>query len=183
LFRRGDLADGGAGLVAEAAGELELAEVPFLEPGEGLRPRGLGAALEAVLDDLPVFRLRFGEHAAFPDVVGDGLFHVDVLAVRRGGDGDQAVGVIRRGDADGIDVLRFTQFPIVAVGRDLGSSLLDLGLGAGQHLRVAIAEGDEAGAFRAEHGIDMGHAAAVEADDSDAQLVVRALRAGQRGKQ
>ena len=77
-------------------------------------PAGGGAALHAVLNDeaflAATFSAAFDELAAFPDVVADGLLDVDVLACGDGGHGDQRVGVVRRGDGDGIDLRIGTAF-------------------------------------------------------------------------
>lgn len=183
LLRGIDLADRRPRLVAEAAGEGELAEVAFLQPGEGFFPGGLGAALEAVLDDHPEFRLRLGQLAAFPDVVGNRLLDINMLAVRRGGDGDQAVGVVRRGDAHRVDVLGLAKLPVVREGLDLDALLVELVDIPREHLRVAVAERHQAGTLGGKDAVDVVAAAAVEADHRDAEVAVGPLGAGERREQ
>src|SRR5438105_828616 len=48
---------------------------------------------------------RVNNASAFPDVMADGLFDIDVLARLHGPDGGQGVPVVWRGDADGVDAL------------------------------------------------------------------------------
>ncbi len=62
-------ADGGAGLVAEAAGEGDFAEVSLVEPFDGVDESAGGAALGAGLDDAVVFSGGLDGFSAFEDVV------------------------------------------------------------------------------------------------------------------
>ena len=104
-------------LVAEAAGDLDLAEVAGAHPSRAPRADALvRAALRAGLDDAVVFARRLDHLAAFPDVVRDRLLDVDVLARLAGPDDDQRMPVVRRGDGDGVDVLVFEQLADIGVG-------------------------------------------------------------------
>ena len=62
-----------------------------------------GAAVGSALDDAVVFAGSLHQLAALPDVVGEGLFHVDVLPRLAGPDSRQGVPVVAGGDGDGVD--------------------------------------------------------------------------------
>src|SRR5690606_29023413 len=82
-------ADAGAALVADATGPEEFTEVAFLSPfRSGMEPSG-GAALRACLDDALVFARGFDQLAAFEDIVGNRLLHIDILARLRCPDAGQ----------------------------------------------------------------------------------------------
>ena len=61
--------------------------------------------MAAGLEDAAVLLDRGVDGPALGDRVGQRLFAVDVLAGIGGGDADQAVPVVGRADADGVDVL------------------------------------------------------------------------------
>src|SRR5262249_21949335 len=102
-----DLADRAARLVAEAAGDADLAELAGTDVFHRLPHAGHRAALRAGLANLFVLAGRLDDPPAFADVMADRLFHVDVLAGLQGPDGRQGVPVIGRGDGDDIDILVF----------------------------------------------------------------------------
>jgi len=59
----------------------------------------------AALHDAVVFARGIQHLAPFPDIVGRGLLHVDILASLRGPNGSERVPVMRRGECDGINVI------------------------------------------------------------------------------
>src|SRR5206468_1417535 len=79
-LRAAYFADAGAGFVAEAADDGHFAEVAAVNPFDGFLDGLAGAALRAGLDDSVVFARRSDQLAAFPDVVGNGLLDIDILA-------------------------------------------------------------------------------------------------------
>jgi hypothetical protein len=177
--RRGHLADGDAGFVIEAARERDLADVAFLDPVHGLLPAGAGTALHAVLNDEPFLRDLLGsvqELAAFPDVVADGLFHIDVLACGHGGHGDERVRVVRRGDGDGVHLGVEHELPVIGVSGD-GVVFLrlirDFFL---KHVAVHITQGHDAHAGDFLEALDVALAARVEADDRDTNVTIGTQR-------
>src|SRR5690606_17182003 len=91
-------ADGGTGLVTEAAGHVDLAEDAVADLLHGFDDGGVAADLRAVLDDPVVLAGGVDELAPLPHVVGAGLLDVDVLAGLAGPDGRQRVPVVRGGD-------------------------------------------------------------------------------------
>ena len=109
-----DLADARARLVAEALDPLDRAEVALADVVEGLVPAPVAAALGAVLDDALVLVRGLDALAAFPDLVADRLFDVDVLAGLAGPDGDERVPVVGRGGGDGVDFLVVEELADVA---------------------------------------------------------------------
>src|SRR5262249_28517324 len=94
------LADRRPELVAQAAGEVDLAELAGVQEVDRLAHAGRAAALGAGLADLVVLAGRLDDAPALADVVADRLLDVDVLAVLDGPDGGQRVPVVGRGDAD-----------------------------------------------------------------------------------
>src|SRR6185436_13208445 len=102
-------------IVAEAAGNLDLAELAFLQEFHRLLEPLVGAALGARLADLPVLARRLDDLPAFPDVVADGFLDVDVLSGLEGPDRQQRVRMVGGRDRDGVDRLVLDQLPEVLV--------------------------------------------------------------------
>lgn len=176
----GDFTNGFPGLVAEATGEGELADLALLYPSEDVVPGLLGAALESVGDGDAVVGLAEGEFFPFPDVMRDGLFDVDVLASSGCAEGDEGVGVIAGGDADGIDLGVLADFTVVGVGLEAGElvAFFEFGLSSVELVGVDITEADEARFFMRNDAVDMSRASAFDADDDDAELAICTRGAG-----
>ena len=183
-FGRGDggseLADGFAGFVAEATGEGELAEVAFFYPRKDVVPGLFGAALESVGDDDAVVGLAEGELFAFPDVMGDGLFDVDVLSLSGGAKGDEGVGVVAGGDADGIDIGVLADLAVVGVGLEAGelTPFFEFFLFAVELVGVDIAEAHESRFFMRKDATNVRAAPAFDADHDDAEFTIGTGGAG-----
>src|SRR5262249_52284648 len=92
-------------LVADAAGQLDLAELAGVEEGHGLAHARAGAALGPGLANAAGLAGRLDDPAALAHVVTDRLLDVDVLAGLEGPDGRQGVPVVRSGDRDDVDGL------------------------------------------------------------------------------
>jgi hypothetical protein len=140
------------------------------------------------------------DEAGFPDVVGERLLTIDVLAVRQRQVGGKRVRVLRRGHDDGVEIVRFVE-DAPEVGELLG---LRVALGSGVQRRlVHVAEHDDvlvrmrrgraggstaAPPFRraglaARHDGEFAQAragAAAASDERDVQLVVQILPAQKR---
>ena len=65
--------------------------------------------MRAGLDDFAILARGFDRLAPFPDVVRNGLFHVNILARLHRPDRGQRMPVIGRGDGDGVHVLVLQQ--------------------------------------------------------------------------
>ena len=87
----GGLADARAAFVAKAASEDDFTEVTILKPLTGLLDAGVGADLDAGLDDAVIFAGGLDELATFPDVVGDGFLDVNIFAGLDGPDGGEGI--------------------------------------------------------------------------------------------
>ena len=172
-------ADALARLVAEAAGELNLAEMTFVHPGQRLLDRGRRADLGAGLDDPVVLRGRVDDLAALPDVVGNGLLQVNVLARLAGPHGLQRVPVVRRRDGHRVDVVALQELPVVDDRQRIGRAGLDRpGLRGLEHVAVDVAESGDFDARHLHVVVDVVVAAAAQADDGDAEHLVRARGGG-----
>ena len=114
-----DFADADSRAVNDGAGPADRAELAAAEILEGLVTGRAGAALRAHLDHAAVLAGRGDHLPAFPDVVGQRLLDVDVLARLAGPDGGQGVPMVGRGDDDGVDVLVVEQLADVAVDGDV----------------------------------------------------------------
>src|SRR5262245_57334714 len=77
---RADFADARPCLVAKASGANNLAQVPLARPLNGLLDSATGTGLRAGLHDAVVFPRRGYELPPLPNVVGDRLLHIDILA-------------------------------------------------------------------------------------------------------
>ena len=127
-----------------------------------------GTALGADLDDAAVLAGRGDHLPAFPDVVGEGLLDVDVLARLAGPDGGQGVPVVGRGDGHGVDGLVVEQLAEVAVGCDLFAPVLEGLELVVQDLLVHVAQGGDPDARdRAEPGDELAAASAHAAGSLD----------------
>src|SRR5690242_5458860 len=103
--RRGvSVADGAAPLVANGAGEVDIADGAVADMMDGFEHAGIGAGLAAVLADAIVFFYGANELAAFESVMRAGLFDVDILGGLTAPDGDERMPMIGSGDGDGVDV-------------------------------------------------------------------------------
>src|SRR5262249_32063295 len=130
LLRAVHLADAAARLVAEAAGQRDLAELALAEEVDGRARAGHAAALGTGLADAVVLAGRLDDAPALADVMADRLLDVDVLAGLDGPDGHQRVPVVGRGDADDVDAIVVEQLAEVLLElRGVALRLLDGGHG------------------------------------------------------
>ena len=166
--------DAGARLIAEAASVEDFAEFAALKILDQFAIADIGTALGAVLDDAVIFGHGFDALAAFPDVVADGLFDVDILAGLAGPDGDQGVPVIGSGGGDGDDVFVLEEVADIFVADDFVALLFLVGDALFEDVLIGITEGGEADVLLFTEGGDVGLAAGVEADDGDADGLVGA---------
>jgi len=117
--------------------------------------------LSAHLDQAVVLPRGVDHLAAFPDVVREGLLHIDVLAGLAGPDRAQAVPVVHRGVGHRVDVLPVEQTPHVDVLVDLAAGLGGERPGRGlQPGAVGVAEGHDRNTLQAGKTGDMGPGAA-----------------------
>src|SRR5262249_53261190 len=124
LLRAVHLADAAPRLVAQAAGQRDLAELALVEEVHGRARAGHAAAVGAGLTDAVVPAGRLDDPPALADVVADRLLDVNVLAGLDGPDGHERVPVVRRGDADDVDALVVEQLAEVLL--ELGGVALRL---------------------------------------------------------
>ena len=84
-----DFANTFSGLVAEATGDKHFTKWLVFDPLHDFTPSCIRATLHAVLDDyafFAVFLCSLYKLAAFPDVVGNRFFNINVLSVLGGKD-------------------------------------------------------------------------------------------------
>src|SRR5262245_26907235 len=144
------LANARPALVTETARDLDFAEVTRADPFDRLFDALAGTALRAGLDDFAMFARGFDRLAPFPDVVGNGLFHIDILARLHRPDRGERMPMIGRGDGDGVHVLVLQQPPNVRVGFHLFVAL-GKGLNASiQDFAVHVAQSDDPDIFAGE---------------------------------
>ena len=169
----GDEADGIAGLEAQAAGHVDLADAAAVEEGHGLADGPAGPVLEADRDHAAVAAGGLDHAPPFPDVVAAGLLDEDVLARLAGPDRAQGVPVVGRGDRYGVDAAVREQLLLMLIGRRLvAERLLHVGGSLGQDVQIDVAErGDPDVRHRAER-VDVVQAAAPDADDRQVDAVV-----------
>ena len=142
----------------------------------------LGGAVLGADVDHPLVSSSGAEHGlAFTDVVGEGLFDVDILAGLAGEDRRDGVPVVRRGDVNGVDLFFL---------EDAAEILMDLG-GGGEGGFGAVGVGEisvgEGGVFGAGLlGDEAGDiaAAATTTDEREANPLIGAedTAGGQRGE-
>src|SRR5262249_8318846 len=167
-LRAAHLADRAARLVAQAAGQLHLADLARVHVLDRLAQPPAGAALRARLADLVQLAGHFDNAPTLADVVADRLLDVDVLAGLHGPDGGQRVPVVRRGDADDVDALVLEHLadvrlelrgdPLPLLGRL--ERVVPLALG---ELAVDVADHGDNAVVLVGEAADVAHAAAVYA--------------------
>ena len=178
---RGLHADRIARLAAIAVGNLQLAELARLNRLVQAGDLLVAAALRTVLDYDAVALLSFDGRAALSHVVAHRFLDVDVFTRLRAPDRHERVPMVGRRDGDRIESRVFEGAPHVR--KALGGKLL-----AGlrfqirqrllQHLLVRIDEVGDLDVLLLGPAADVTLAPAVQADDSDAEAIVRADRSG-----
>ncbi len=162
------------------------------DPLGGLAVSFAGASVVSQLCGDSCLLGDLGDEPGLPDVVGERLLAVDVLAGLRGEDRDVGVKVVRGGDQDGVDRLFLLQHdPEVLVDGALvagglpGVGLLDLRLHrvstglaavvvrAEVPLLARVGDGDDLAIVLPEEGAGVGAPLAPDADDGDVHLVTR----------
>ena len=107
------------------------------------RTSSLERALRADLHHAAVLACRGHHLPALPDVVGERLFHVDVLAGLARPYGRQGVPVVGRGDGDRIDLLVVERLAEVGVGGNALVAILELADLVVENLAVDVAQGHD----------------------------------------
>jgi hypothetical protein len=155
--------------LAEPAATDDLRRLP-----EG--PEHVGSLLAAGLEDPLVFPRDLDAALALGERQRQGLFAIDVLARLHRLDGRDHMPVLRRGDANGVDVLPPDQIAEVRVGgADMGRGLaliglLDAPLGVLSTRSVHLADGQRLDVAKAQQLVKMvviGHFAAADEPDRD----------------
>src|SRR5438477_529743 len=93
-----DLADAGTPLVAKPARDKNFSEIAGLHPLDSLANSGAGTALRSCLHNFVVRARELNELPAFPNVVTNRLFYIDIFARLNSPNRRQGVPMIRRGD-------------------------------------------------------------------------------------
>jgi len=121
-----------------------------------------------------VFACGLDDPSAFEDVVGDGLFDVDIFACLDGPDGTQGVPMIRGSDAHRVDRFVFKQFADVFDPHGLFATLFLGGFIAAAlaGFFIAVADVGHHRAGSACKAIDVGLTSTSSADDGDLDRIV-----------
>ncbi len=174
----GGLGDGFKAEGVSAAREEEVALVDVaddagVEEFDGFAEGSPPAALGSAGGDAVVLAGGFNELGAFEDVMGDGLFDVNIFAGLHGPDGGEGMPMVGGGDGNGVDGFVIEGASHVGVEEGalagFGEDFLGGGFGAG------TIDFDEGGYFEVGYGEefrDVGGAAGADADDGDTEAVV-----------
>ena len=161
------------GLAGTAAAALvafdpdNVADDAGLDEALELVGSGGGVALVAHLGDDAVFLGGHPEHFGFAEGVGEGLLDVDVFAEAHRGHGGRKVGVVRGGDADGVDVVAHALEHDAEVGK-AGEAGPEVQVSRGAFgFEVDVTEGNRNGVAATAEGRDDDGAAAPDADDAE----------------
>ena len=111
-------------LVAQALNHVYFAEFALVQKLHSLPDVFAGAALEADFNNAVVPACGLDHLSAFPDVMGAGFFHVDMLSGLAGPYREKGMPMIRGGGGDGVDVLVLEDAAEIVFGR--GRRALDL---------------------------------------------------------
>jgi hypothetical protein len=135
----------------------------------GLRGTFLGPGLH----DAVVLAGGLDHLAAFPDIVGNGLFDVYVLARLAGPDRHERMPVVGGRRGNGVDFLVFEQLTDVRIGFELVAFLIFEGLGFAFHvIAVGVTDGHQAGPLAAMEVPHVASALATDPDDRHADIVI-----------
>jgi hypothetical protein len=98
------VADGGTQLVAECLRHVQLADQPLLERRDRLDLERQAPMLRSHLHQAFGFALHLNQPHAFVDVVGSGLFSVDIFPRLHRPDRGERVPMVRSCDRDRLDL-------------------------------------------------------------------------------
>ena len=159
-----------------AADPFYFANFTRVEKGFDLILDGTTALLGAALDDAVILPRGFHELPAFPNVMGDGLFHVDVLASLTSPEGGQHVPMVSGGNDHGVNVLCLYHLAQVLDGGGPGVGLFCSIQGGG----VRIAQHGDFYSGHAGHTAGIAPPLSSHADGGDADFFVGTQHFGGR---
>ncbi len=136
--------------------------------------------MSAGLHDPVVFSCRGDHLAAFPYIVRDRLFDVNVLAGLARPDRYQRMPVIRRGGNNRVDILVLKQLSNVDVGIDLFVALLEFRDLAIDKIPIGIAKSHHPHAGNVSEPLDMIAALAAKTHHGHANIIIGTEHAGIR---
>ena len=96
--------EGVAGLETEAASHIDFAELAIVKEFHSLMNAGFGAVLKTDRDDTVILAGSFNHFSTLKDIVGAGLFDVNVLSSLTSPYSGKSVPVVGGGDDDGVNV-------------------------------------------------------------------------------
>ena len=171
---RRPFADGLTDAVVVAAHPLDFPQLAAVEEGLDLILHRTTALLGAPLDDAVIFPGGLHQLPAFPDVLGDGFFNVNILPGLTGPQRSQHVPVVAGRNHHGINVFRLNNFAQVLHGG--GPRVFPLG--GIQRVGVRIAQHGNLDARHRRHAPGIALPLPAEADGSDADLFIGAHHPG-----
>ena len=169
-------ADAGAALVAQAARAQDFPDVAFPHPLNAFSHAAARARLRAGLHDAVKLAGHLDDPATFPNVVGDRLLDIHILAGLHRPDGSERVPMVRRRKADDVNILVLQQLADVAIGFNLLAQVLVFLHLAVKDGLVHVAKRNHPGAFDRAQAIDVAHAAPIESDHREPDIAVGASR-------
>src|SRR5438128_10810231 len=110
-----------------------------------------------------MFARRFDQLPAFPNIVANRLFDIDVLAGLNGPNRAEGMPMVGRGKSNHINVLVLEQLADVGITFELGAMVAGSLYRAIQDMLIDIAQRHQPGAFDARQLFDVVLAATVEA--------------------
>jgi hypothetical protein len=141
-------------------------------------PAGITAALGAVLHDASVFAGGFDQDATFFDVVAEGFFDINILAGLAGPDRHQRMPVVRRGDAEHVEVFVFESLAdILNTNRRTPLLFLDTAEVFGEGSGIGIDQVSNLDARQSQKSADVSTTATVQPGNSDTHSVIGAQHA------
>ena len=171
----GGMAPGVVGKVAPGIDLADLADGAVPNPFADEADAFAGVALVAHLSGEFALARGLGQGAGLVDIVSERFLEVNVFAGLEGGQGDDGMGVVGRGDHDRLDVLLFIEH-LAVVGPDscLGIFFEDFG----GVVVVHVAQGDDVLGVEV---FEVGGAHAADADAGDVEFFARAVSGRRRG--
>jgi hypothetical protein len=160
-------------LVAQALGHIYIPQSSIMEKFHSLLDIAVGAALEADGYNTLVLAGRFNHFATLPDIMGAGLFDVDVLSCLAGPYSEKGVPMVGGSGGDGVDIFIIKDAAKVVLGGGRRAlDIPDFPDAFGEEVFVDIAQSLDADVRNLGKSLGKAIAAASDTNDSHVDAVI-----------
>jgi hypothetical protein len=162
----------GPAFIAQTPRADNLAKVSVAYPLNALSNAAAGTALGARLNNAIVFACSEDSLTAFPNLMRNGLFDVDILARLDGPNGTERMPVVRSGKSNRVDIFVVEQLADIRVAGDAFAQIFALFKFLLESIAVDVTKRHQPSAFYLSHAFDVLSAAATEAHYGKANIAI-----------